>query len=359
MSHAHEERLESCPSCGRSGGGSCPTCQAETALQELGPGAPIEAAVRARAEAAFGQSLGDVRVHRDAAAAGLTQQLGAPAFSVAEHVAFAPGEYEPNTLRGGAMLAHELAHTMQYTDGGTPRADEAHESDASSMAVDAGRRAMFGGAAGGPVRAQSSGGLQLSKCDPDKVKPVRNVAPALPPGVDRSTFSVDQYIEMWEKQQGRKMTPAEREALALGCVGISAVNLGKAPPLNECFDTFERAQARRTELQTQTGKPHALFSKRFYSAGKDYTPNPSTGRVDMSQYNGRTDAKAKPGGGTYVNFDYGYYDDATGNYWHANHAGQPHYPASKPMKVYQSTPESYSAPLLDFDKQVFCVSRIQ
>ena len=85
-----------------------------------------------------------------------------------------------------------------------------------------------------------------------------------------------------------------------------------------------------------------IFSKRFYSDGQPYTPDPKTGKVDMSGYK----YKAKPG---LVNFDYGFYDESSNSWWHANH--------SEPgMKVYRSTKQHYSRPLQDFDKQVFSVA---
>lgn len=50
-----------------------------------------------------------------------------------------------------------------------------------------------------------------------------------------------------------------------------------------------------------------------------------------------------------INFDYGWYDEESGSWLHANHA-EPN------MKVYQSTLEYYSRPLRNFDRQVFCVA---
>ena len=150
------------------------------------------------------------------------------------------------------------------------------------------------------------------------------------------------------------MTPEEKKTLDRGCIGITALNLGRGninPPLENSFATFEQAQAFakqwKADLKKQDpgwfkDKKIVIFSKRFYSGGKDYKPDPKTGRVDMSDYN----YKAKPG---FVNFDYGFYDEENHTWWHANHS-QPG------MKVYQSTLKHYSRPLLDFDKQIFCVT---
>ena len=59
---------------------------------------------------------------------------------------------------------------------------------------------------------------------------------------------------------------------------------------------------------------------------------------------------------------YGLYDEKTGRWWHANHCSAQltgdldcsDY-KNPNMEVYESNLKSYSKPLLDFDRQVFCV----
>lgn len=171
----------------------------------------------------------------------------------------------------------------------------------------------------------------------------------LPAGEESRTYSVDDYVAEWEEVNGRPMTATERQVLAAGCIGVTAVNLGLQtnPPLDESYAELNQALARREELQkADPSKEYRIFSKRFYSAGKDYTPDPSTGKVDMSHYD-HTDAK--PG---LINFDYGWFDEQTDSWWHANH--------SEPgMEVYQSTEEYYSRPLRDFDEQVYVVAPVE
>jgi len=81
--------------------------------QQLGTGRPLPGGVRSRMESAFGLSFSQVRIHTDSGAASLSDQLNARAFTVGEHVAFGPGEYQPGSLVGDALLAHELAHVVQ------------------------------------------------------------------------------------------------------------------------------------------------------------------------------------------------------------------------------------------------------
>ena len=64
-------------------------------------------------EARFGYNFSQVRVHTDARAAESARQLNAKAYTLRQHVAFAANEYQPGTLAGRQLLAHELAHTIQ------------------------------------------------------------------------------------------------------------------------------------------------------------------------------------------------------------------------------------------------------
>lgn len=175
--------------------------------------------------------------------------------------------------------------------------------------------------------------------------------PTSPPARSE-TITPDDYIRMWEAKNCRKMTPAEKGTLARGCIGITAVELGTSgnPPLDNCYATFDQAKKRSKEMERECarrGKAPMIFSKRFYSDGQAYTPDPATGKVNMVGYRYR--AKPKPSGGTYVNFDYGFYDPTSDSWWHANHK-------EPGMKVYRSTREHYSRPLADFDQQVYGVA---
>src|SRR5205807_1382208 len=80
---------------------------------QLGSGRSLDSNVRSPMEAAFGADFSHVRVHTDATATGLSESLNARAFTVGRDVAFGPGEYQPGTLVGDALIAHELAHVVQ------------------------------------------------------------------------------------------------------------------------------------------------------------------------------------------------------------------------------------------------------
>ena len=92
-------------------------------IRSLGPGRPLPADVRRGMESGLGADLSNVRLHTDARAGRLADDVSARAFAVGDHVAFGAGMYTPGSLVGDLVIAHELAHTLQQSGrGGALRA---------------------------------------------------------------------------------------------------------------------------------------------------------------------------------------------------------------------------------------------
>jgi hypothetical protein len=70
--------------------------------------------VRAFFEPRLGYDLSQVRIHTDGQAAESARSLQAKALTVGQDVLFAAGEYAPESEDGQRLLAHELAHTLQW-----------------------------------------------------------------------------------------------------------------------------------------------------------------------------------------------------------------------------------------------------
>jgi hypothetical protein len=71
-------------------------------------------------EQRFGRDLSAIRVHE---AEQSTRELDAEAFTIGQHLVFGAGRYEPTTLQGHRLLAHELVHVTGPTDSGSLRLD--------------------------------------------------------------------------------------------------------------------------------------------------------------------------------------------------------------------------------------------
>ncbi|MHC4215591.1 MAG: eCIS core domain-containing protein, partial [Planctomycetota bacterium] len=151
----------------------------QTIQESLGVGLPIESSVKSRMGSAFGQDFSSVRIHKDQSAAQLSNRLNARAFTIGNDISFAQGEYQPGTPVGDALIAHELAHTVQQNGGsstGVPMKKvgeerSALENDADSSAVGA-VASIWGGIKGGLdnisktviPRLKSGLQLQMSRC---------------------------------------------------------------------------------------------------------------------------------------------------------------------------------------------------
>jgi hypothetical protein len=92
-----------------------------------------------------------------------------------------------------------------------------------------------------------------------------------------------------------------------------------------------------------------------------FRADPKTGHVDMTDYKYLPRSKDDGSRGSYVNFDYGFWDEASRCFWHANHARfkDPALDAAQPMEVYQSTKEHFIAGYKDFDRAVFCIAKAE
>lgn len=121
-------------------------------LARIGSGEPMQASLRTHMETAMGHDFSQVRVHNSPTAAGVTMSLGAHALTVGEHIAFAPGLYEPHLPSTRRLVAHELAHVVQQRRGlsgqilrrgiGTPGDAYEQEAEAVAESVSRGSRSL-------------------------------------------------------------------------------------------------------------------------------------------------------------------------------------------------------------------------
>lgn len=95
------------------------TPSVETQINSIsGGGQPLPESVRAFFEPRFGQNFSPVRVHADTQASESAQSVNALAYTVGQDIVFGAGQYEPDTVAGKRLIAHELAHTIQQSSSG-------------------------------------------------------------------------------------------------------------------------------------------------------------------------------------------------------------------------------------------------
>lgn len=80
-------------------------------------GQPLDDPTRSFMESRFSHNFGHVRVHTDGEAARSAASARASAYTIGSDIVFAAGQYQPNTDSGRHLLAHELTHVVQQSEG--------------------------------------------------------------------------------------------------------------------------------------------------------------------------------------------------------------------------------------------------
>ncbi len=78
-----------------------------------GSGQPLPESVQSYFEPRFGHDFSKVKVHTDAGAAESAREINARAYTIGRDIVFGEGQYAPETVSGGRLLAHELTHVVQ------------------------------------------------------------------------------------------------------------------------------------------------------------------------------------------------------------------------------------------------------
>ncbi len=82
-------------------------------------GQPLDRETRTLMESRFQHDFSQVRIHTNAKAAESVQAVNANAYTVKQDIAFDIGKYTPASRAGKRLLAHELAHVVQQSRGGS------------------------------------------------------------------------------------------------------------------------------------------------------------------------------------------------------------------------------------------------
>ncbi len=131
-------------------------------IQEVlrSPGQPIDPKTRAHFEPRFGHDFSNVRVHTDARAAKSARTVNASAYTVGQDLVFGYGRYKLESSEGYRLVAHELAHVIQQSRGGTTSLSLS-QSGALEQAADWAAGAAIKGR--GPIRVWGSSGVRLAR----------------------------------------------------------------------------------------------------------------------------------------------------------------------------------------------------
>ena len=180
----------------------------------------------------FGVDLTSVKLHVDDSASRAATAMGVEAYSVGNHISFAPGRFDPASRHGRHVLAHEVAHTLA-----SPALHGVHafEGPEHRDAGDQGPRDLvrFLGTPEGAAWAQQLGydpALLLADLggDPFVQQPDRRMIV----GAGRQAH-----------QEGQRLTPGE--AISLSGDIFEPERIGKAPTktIRDVLEIFDRQKA--------------------------------------------------------------------------------------------------------------------
>lgn len=84
-----------------------------------GSGSALPAPLMRKFESSLGADLSSVRIHTGGDSAAAAHAVGARAYTIGQDIHFGAGQYDPSSVGGEHLLAHEVAHTVQQ-QGGAP-----------------------------------------------------------------------------------------------------------------------------------------------------------------------------------------------------------------------------------------------
>ena len=169
-------------------------------------GRSLDGLIQRAMEDRMGDSFGDVRIHTGSTAAAACESINARAFTVGNHIAFNSGEYDPSSPEGQHVIAHELAHVRQQTQGAVsmlPQEDIELEVDPDPAlereVEETAQQVMEGGELG----IQRLGGIELH---------VQRYAAHTDADLQAQEESMEVFSEMLKaagKETGKRLVPNE------------------------------------------------------------------------------------------------------------------------------------------------------
>lgn len=85
-------------------------------IASRGKGFALPSELNKELSSKMGSDFSSVRIHADAEAASMADELGALAFTYGNDIYFADGQYNPQTPSGKKLLVHELTHVIQQNE---------------------------------------------------------------------------------------------------------------------------------------------------------------------------------------------------------------------------------------------------
>jgi len=254
--------------------------------ESLQGGHPLPHSTRQRMETAFQRPFDGVRVHTDARSDQLARDHGAQAFTVGHKVAFANGQYRPNTPSGDHVLAHELSHVAQQGGATTAvqnRAPTLEGSDALEVAAETAATRVSRGEFAGSVGRLTTRGRIMCRAANNRRRPstaMPTTTPAEPTEararVDNPPEAKEEAPTLEEAEKGERDTPRPVEAATAATAATPAATAAaaadRAPPRvapEPSEDTADAKDEAKAEEESKAAQAEAKSDEPAGEAPKE------------------------------------------------------------------------------------------
>jgi hypothetical protein len=248
------------------------------------PAERLDPPVRAEMEARLGHRFSDVRVHTDESAA---SSLGARAYTVGQHIAFARRSFMPLTAGGRGLLAHELTHVMQQSGGADDRGAMATPEQAEDEARDA-AKAVVAGRSFTPRRRTPVIVARQAEDEPLAAS-AAEPTPATGGPATEAAARVEAQAAVAMFRQEQLDLARDRIAAATRAIGVQLTEYrqtpeAERPPLQARIHAIERQLADVLTDRVRLLEQRVPDLERHLAAGEDVKADLETSRRDLAEH---------------------------------------------------------------------------
>jgi hypothetical protein len=211
-------------------------------------------------ESRFGHDFSRVRVHTDDRAAASALALHAQAYTIGSHVIFGPGHHAPATAIGKRLLAHELAHTIQFSHRSPEPPDAVTQPDDTTEQE--AHRAAEAALNGRPVSVVAPASGQVARQEVKKLEPVaQNLVELVRKAAPKAIFKILNGFPMTSMLEA--MAEMDRQGILDDLIAhrTEAAEFNK-PRLDVAMDVvklrFRHLAATKTEVQALKERMKAM-----------------------------------------------------------------------------------------------------
>ncbi len=203
-------------------------------------------------ESRFGADFSGVKIHTGSTAENLSNSINAQAFAHGNDIYFNSGKYSPNTADGGALLAHELTHTIQQgASKHTPQAKSSDTPVAAKLKTQPKKiDAVLPSLTSSPASSHAAGNAGFQK------KPQANNNPRSLRDLRKDAFNIDRKEDHVNEHRlsaltGSAVSPIQQKAESKNLSSPSSTNTSAVVPAKSNVQPKEDVKENKKEEEVK------------------------------------------------------------------------------------------------------------